>query len=1063
MPCTASLVPWIQTQSPMKNILTLLGVLLAESLFAQVSTYPYVQSFEEPFTYGHNTTFLPNWWGNYVAVDTLGQYAFFGHTGSSSLFFQPEGEEFKVIARVMLDLTGTTNTYADFWVATRKNGGPDDMKRVKLSAAVSIDGGITFPWVMSVGPHEGFPNENTDFQKYTFVFPPSTNNQPSVTLQFMTKSGGGPHRPGTLLLDDVMVTQAESDIFPPYIMGSELAIPSVTSFSIPFSEPLLPDSALLPSHYVFSWPVEEDGTPIIGEGPLPQVSQVVQSASGYAVTLTLDPPLSIGDYYALSILNMTDLNGNVADTLLIDGIVYNNPPPGSLTISEVMFNDPSGTYPMNKLQYVELYNPTTEVVPLGGLRIKGSIAAHDLPNVKLQPGEYWVATRNADSYQATFGKPAWEWKGSWIEYTAEEGETLEPQSLYIQTTDRHSGILVDSVAFDFNDSSWAALNKPGRAIEVCNALQDNLDPAHWSLAGGSAYLYTMDGIAYEVYGSPTTACLSKQPPVVNLGSDSTYCGVTTLTLDAGNPESVYLWSTGARTQTIDVSETGVYSVIVNNGGASATDTIEVMLVPDITATLGSVPESVCAKVNISFHENIPDAITWLWSFGDGTTSTEASPNHTYGVDGSFNVRLIVSNIYGCQDTTQTMIGIHPNKAAISPPVSLCQNAEATFTDNSTSAVQWDWTFGDGGTSTDQHPAYTYGMTGNYRVMLKAINSFGCTDTTSIAATVHGASVTWELPENFCQNAVLGFSDESPEATAWSWSFGDGTASTVQHPEHTYVSPGEYTVKLTMTNSFGCVDDETTMVTVKPNVVSWTVPTLLCEKVQATFSDTSPETVGWSWNFGDGATSTDKNPAHTYESDGDHTVMLSVTQGNGCMNTIQEQVRVNPNDVEFGFSPDPVCTYMSIAFTDNSVEATSWTWSFGDGVNSNTRIAQHVYTKPGAYTTTLTVTNAFGCTNSATQPIEVGICVGLEDPANSQTLLYPNPTKGVLTVTMDWSANAEGSIQILSTSGETAFAQVLRKENGKVQTIDLQSLPEGMYIVRLQNGAEWTTRKLIVDR
>ncbi len=504
----------------MKPFFTILGVIITGVMYAQVSSYPYTQSFEEPFVYGHKVHFLPDWWGNYIVPDTMGQYDAFAHSGGHSLFMRPEGEEFKTMIQVALDLSSATNTYAEFYVATRKNGLPEDEKRVKLNASVSIDGGLTFPYVAHFGPHEGFPNTNSDFEKFVFVFPPATNNQANVVLRFIGKSGGGPHRPAILLLDDITVMQAEADTFAPYMMGNELTISVTNSLKIPFSEPLLPDSVLRLANYAFTWPVHEDGTILIGDGPLPQVTGVQLTSNGYTAMLTLDPPLSIGETYALEIHNVADLNGNIADLIAVDKIVFNEPAPGSLVFSEVLFADPSSVYPKGKLQFVEIYNPTDKIVPLGGLRIKGAISAHDLPNVKLKPGEYWVATRNAVSYLATFGKEAWEWKGSWIEYEAEEDKTLEPQMLFIQTTNRHGGQLVDSISFDFNDPLWAALNKPGYSMEVCDPKSDRRDPANWSLVNDTEpYFYTADQTAYLIYASPGVACES---PTL----DKKYCTYT---------------------------------------------------------------------------------------------------------------------------------------------------------------------------------------------------------------------------------------------------------------------------------------------------------------------------------------------------------------------------------------------------------------------------------------------------------------------------------------------------------------------------------------------------------
>ncbi len=491
----------------MKNILTVFCLLLAGVTQAQLNTYPALQSFEEPFVTGYNVNFLPAWWGNYMVADTMGQYSGFAKSGSYSLYMIPEGEEFKTIVQVKLDLTNAYNSYVEFWVAGRKRGTAEDEKRVKLNVAISLNGGLTFPYVKGFGPHEGFINADTEFQKFTFVFPPATNNQRNVVLRFISKSGGGPHKPGMLLLDDISIAQSPQDIFPPYIMGDELSITALDFLKIPFSEPVS-DAALDTKNYQFLFPEDEHSSSATGEGPLPKVIGVTRSADGYSVTLKLSPALSVGESYDLEMKNLSDLNGNTAPLLSIDGIVYNVPAPGSLVFSEILFNDPSSVNPKQKLQYVEIYNPTSEVVPLGGLRVKGAIAAHDLPNVKLKPGEYWVMTRNAASYYATFGKSAWEWKGSWIEYESHEGEPATAQSLYIQSTNRHGGKLVDSIGFNFSDPRWSDLNKPGYSIEICNPYSDKLNPSSWSLSNNNRlpYTYSINGNQYEVYATPAEGC-----------------------------------------------------------------------------------------------------------------------------------------------------------------------------------------------------------------------------------------------------------------------------------------------------------------------------------------------------------------------------------------------------------------------------------------------------------------------------------------------------------------------------------------------------------------------------
>jgi len=772
-------------------------------LYAQVNTFPYSESFEDPFTNGNKVYFLPNWWGNYVGLDTMGQYTGYVHTGAHALFMVPEGEELTTIAQVELDLTDKNNNVAEFWVATRKNGSSEDLKHVKLSVAFSYDGGATFPFVTRLGSHRGFPNENTSYEKFMIAMPPVVDNQSDVTLRFVGKSGGGPHLPAKLLLDDVSVYQSDVDSFPPYIVGSELAIQYADAITIPFSEPLQADSALLVDHYNFTWPVEEDGTPIIGEGPLPEVSDILLSDDGYTITLALNPALSIGETYALEMYNITDLNGNAVDTLSIDEIVFNIPEPGSLVFSEVLFADPSAAFPMDKLQYIEIYNPTTRTIPIGGLRIKGAISSHNFPNVKLKPGEYFVTTRNAEAYFETFGKTAHQWMGSWIEYSAEEGEELEPQSLYIQTTDRHGASLIDSIGFDFNDANWMALNQLGRSIELCNKFSDNLDVNNWSVAESEPYSYNYNGYEYIIYATPAAGCSDGVTPVVDLGEDGNYCGISSLALDATNEDAIYLWSTGDESPTITITESGTYSVVVVNGKGAAYDTISVAFVPDISADIIAEP-SICADDEMVFESVANGAVSWDWDFGDGATSSIETPVHTYTLAGNHTAFLTVTNEFGCTASATAEVEVFGVEAEVAWPALVCENTSVDFAASGVSIESWNWTFGDGNESKDQNPSYTFVQEGSYEVSLTIINDRGCSKTFTESLQVVNTNFSWTIPEEpACTFTDLFFEVEGIQGGDYHWQFGDGLTSNLESATHSFTSSGVYDISLTVTTAEGC--------------------------------------------------------------------------------------------------------------------------------------------------------------------------------------------------------------------------------------------------------------------
>jgi hypothetical protein len=130
----------------------------------------------------------------------------------------PDGKP-PVNAQVALNLKGKKNTYLGFWVATLKNGGPRDLQRSYLSVLVSTSGGKDFGFEVPIGPAGGFANENTTFQYFQYPFPYMTDGNATVVLRFSVWSDGGPQQPAIILLDDIHIAQAPTDVTPPFIVS----------------------------------------------------------------------------------------------------------------------------------------------------------------------------------------------------------------------------------------------------------------------------------------------------------------------------------------------------------------------------------------------------------------------------------------------------------------------------------------------------------------------------------------------------------------------------------------------------------------------------------------------------------------------------------------------------------------------------------------------------------------------------------------------------------------------------------------------------------------------------
>ena len=273
---------------------------------------------------------------------------------------------------------------------------------------------------------------------------------------------------------------------------------------------------------------------------------------------------------------------------------------------------------------------------------------------------------------------------------------------------------------------------------------------------------------------------------------------------------------------------------------------------------------------------------WAWDFGDGGTSTLQNPTHVYANPGSYTVCLTVTDACGSGTFCNTVVVTcaAPTVAFTNTSGSLSVDFTDVSTSNSSGITGWSWTFGDGGTSSQQNPTHTYASPGIYTVCLEVTDVCGTNtlcDQVTVTCTAPVAGFTSNETE-----LVVDFTDASTSSsggvTAWAWDFGDGNSSTQQNPTHTYSSPGTYTVCLTVTDN---CDTNTTCsqvtVTCTPPASAFSFTT---SSLTLTFTDLSTgNPTAWNWDFGDGNTSTQQNPVHTYAADGNYTICLLST--NAC--------------------------------------------------------------------------------------------------------------------------------------------------------------------------------------
>ncbi|MGB0430668.1 MAG: PKD domain-containing protein, partial [Bacteroidia bacterium] len=224
----------------------------------------------------------------------------------------------------------------------------------------------------------------------------------------------------------------------------------------------------------------------------------------------------------------------------------------------------------------------------------------------------------------------------------------------------------------------------------------------------------------------------------------------------------------------------------------------------------------------------------------------------------------------------------------------------------------------------------------------------------------------------------------------------------------------------------------------------------CMNSEATFTDKSATNSGlltYTWNFGDGNSSTDQNPSNTYSQDGNFEIELVVNSENGCKDTIEKSIEIYPlPDAGFSFKHKGWGQY---DFTPNNADLASYSWDFGDGANSTDVSPYHEFATEGSYNVTLNTTDDNTCSSDNT--IEVSVSTGLEDDKSALTPLsvYPNPFTDVINITYELNNKSDVSIEVYTLSGKKIKSLVNQSQsNGKYQYQFSTPNPSGIYTIKM---------------
>lgn len=345
----------------------------------------------------------------------------------------------------------------------------------------------------------------------------------------------------------------------------------------------------------------------------------------------------------------------------------------------------------------------------------------------------------------------------------------------------------------------------------------------------------------------------------------------------------------------------------------------------------------------------------------------------------------------------------------------CPPFEVTFNNLSLNANNYFWNFGDGATSTDESPTHIYTEEGVYTVMLIAENENGCIpiDTAYITITVTMADIEadfeYEIIDS-CYDFSVDFTNTSTSysgtpflTSSFVWVFGDGsTFEGPTPPTHNFPGPGTYTVTLIMHDPDACTSPDSIQKTITFELfnVEADFPggDYCVENSVVEFTNLSENGTSYHWDFGDGASSGDDSPSHTFPGTGSYTVTLFAFNPESCNkeDTVVRVINIYPQPTaNFVYTPIIPEVNQPTSFVNTSEGASSYHWDFGDGTSSTETSPTKQYHATGSYNVCLIATNQYDCRDTICKTIEAEVRPLLDIPTaftpngdGSNDILFP---------------------------------------------------------------------------
>lgn len=431
---------------------------------------------------------------------------------------------------------------------------------------------------------------------------------------------------------------------------------------------------------------------------------------------------------------------------------------------------------------------------------------------------------------------------------------------------------------------------------------------------------------------------------------------------------------------------------------------QVTVFPEVEALMQPDVISGCAPLTVAFDNYSKGADQYEWIFGDGSSSHEKDPvyqfNNYTSKDTTYYVTLRAFAETGCMDEKTIPIHVKPfieAKFDFNPPEH-CNPYPVTFTNTSYGATTHLWSF-DGGNSFQENPQqqFTQILENSsadpllFEVWLIGENEYGCKDTLTASITVFPEIEARFVPDVLegCNPLTVEFFNESAGASHYQWEFDHQAGNShATHPSVVFDNPSlqdtaVYNVRLTAISPYACQDTYEKQIVVYPRIeaefsfdyISY------CTPVELSFQNNSLGGNQFQWDFGDGnqSSSHDQHILHSFVNTTDHEQIFSVTlaieNDFGCTDSKSREVIIYP-ETRADFQVETSgCHPMVADFSNQSVGAEEFLWTFGDGGHTETPDPQRIFTNDShthaqSYTIQLMVASTYGCRDTLEKEITV---------------------------------------------------------------------------------------------